>query len=131
MALTERTRPHQILIDFPNADSYMIRYREVVEILRGEDVINQSVSEPGIVVPASERIPEALAAVFGDVAADMILGSQQAADTHEARLQELADLRTRAEAAEQLAADNAKRAEHAETRLKAVQDAVSGAAVVP
>lgn len=131
MALTERTRPHQILIDFPNAESYMIRYREVVEILRGQDVINQSVSEPGVVVPAGEEIPEALSAVFGDVAADMILGSQQAADAHEARLQELADLRTRAEAAEQLAADNARRAEQAEIRLKAVQDAVSGAPAAP
>lgn len=129
MTLTERTRPHQIMVDFPTADSYMIRYREVIEILRGEDVINQSVSEPSVLVPAGEDIQKALAAVFGEVAANIILGSQQAADAHEARLQEISDLRARAESAEQLAADNAKRAEQAETRLKAVQDAVSGAAV--
>lgn len=125
MALTERSLPHQIIIDFPTAEGFNVRYRERVEILRDGEVINQSVSEPHPAVPAGEQIPEALAGIFGEIAGPIVQAAHEAAVEHEARLQEVADLRARAEAAEQLAASEKARADSAEARLLAAQQALA------
>lgn len=126
MALTEQTRVRQIILDFPTADGYMLRYREAVDLMR-DGVFDQElrVSEPMPVIGVGEPLPSALAELFGQEAGKIILGSHETALEHEARLQEVTDMRMRAERAEQIAGEQAQRAEQAEARLKAVQEAVA------
>lgn len=127
MALTEQTRVRQIILDFPTADGYTLRYREAVDLMR-DGVFDQElrISEPMPVVEAAEPIPSALADLFGTVAADIIAGSHHAALEHEERLQELADAHARAGQAELQVQAMTERAERAEAKLKAVQEAVAG-----
>lgn len=149
MALTEQTRVRQIILDFPTAAGYTLRYREAIDLYRdGEFAQELRVSEPMPVVEVGEEIPEALAEIFGTEAADIIAGSHAAATEHEARLQEVADQRERAVKAEALAAEQAtkldeleqalataeqqlialqQRAEAAEARVAAAQQALTPA----
>ena len=118
MALTEERRVRQIILDFPTAAGYTLRYREAVDLMsNGEFYQELRVSEPMPVVDVSEPIPTALAELFGDVAADIVAGSHQAALEHEARLQEVADQRARADNAERLAAEQEQRADEAEQQV--------------
>lgn len=122
MALTEQTRVRQIILDFPTAEGYTLRYRQALDLYRDGNFDQElRVSEPMPVVEVGEAIPAALAEVFGAEAADIIAGAHLAATEHEARLQEVADQRTRADEAERLAAEQTARAEEAEAQLRDAQ----------
>lgn len=123
MALTEQRRVRQIILDFPTADGYTLRYREAVDLMSdGEFYQELRVSEPMPVVAVDEPIPSALSDVFGAKAADIIAGSHAAALAHEERLQEVVDQTARADAAEQLAEREKQRADTAEGDLKVAQE---------
>ncbi|UQY33612.1 hypothetical protein K8U54_18085 [Pseudomonas fulva] len=126
MALTEQTRVRQIILDFPTAIGYTLRYREAVDLMR-DGVFDQElrVSEPMPVVGVGEPLPSALAELFGQEAGKIILGSHEAALEHEARLQLLADETRRADTAEQQIEEQARRADVAEAKLAAVMKALS------
>lgn len=122
MALTEERRVRQIILDFPTAAGYTLRYREAVDLMSDGELYQElRVSEPMPVVEVGEPIPSALADLFGEVAADIIAGSHQVALEHEVRLQEVADQRTRAEDAERLAEEQTHRATEAERKLAEVE----------
>lgn len=126
MALTEQTRVRQIILDFPTAEGYTLRYREAVDLMR-DGVFDQElrVSEPMPVIGVGEPLPSALAELFGQEAGKIILGSHKAAIEHEDRLQELADETRRADAAEQQVLEQSRRADAAEAKLAAVMKALS------
>jgi len=115
MALAKETRLRAILIDFPTLDGYTLRCKEALDLVEDGVILQElSVSEPYVLQQPGTEVPAALATVFGEIAAEVIAGSHQAAVEHEARLQEVADQRARADNAERLATEQAQRADEAE-----------------
>ncbi|WP_462383410.1 hypothetical protein [Pseudomonas sp. Marseille-QA0892] len=136
MALEERTRPYQTVINHDPVSGVYVTHSDIYEVLKDGVVITQSVSQPKVLDGGDEALGEVLNKLLGDTATEILLQAKASAVELDAALQARAQaelerdetekrLSNRASQLEQNLQAMELRAKTAEEKLAAISRTIS------